>query len=119
MRNVNCNCLSAIDTSSQNGIQLDSNQWVSASFQSIFGDATATGTVKIQMSNDICNFGNLATDFTVTNWSDVPNATSAIASGVGPAILIANCSFRWMRAVFTRASGGSTTVNINVNALSI
>jgi hypothetical protein len=118
MRYINKNILSAADTSSQNGSKVDANQLVSASFAFRFGDAGANGTCKIQASNDPCAFGNLAADFTVTNWVDVPNASAAITSGASALITIANMSYRWIRAVYTRSSGGSTTVNCDMNALS-
>ncbi len=106
MRNVNCNILSAVDTSSQNGSQIDSNQLVSASFQAVFGDATAAGTLKIQASNDVAAIQySSPTSFTVTNWVDIPNASAAITSGSSAVITIPNMCYRWIRAVYTRDSG--------------
>lgn len=115
MRNVNCIAISAVDTASVNGSAIDANQLLSASFQSVFGDATAAGTVKIQASNDINNT-SYNNNFTPTNWSDIPLATSTIASGVGPIILITNVCYQWIRAVYTRSGGGSTTIIVNMNA---
>ena len=119
MRNICCNVLSAVNTASQNGIVVDANQLVSGSFLAYFGDATATGTFKIQASNDPCPFGNTAANFTPTHWADIPSASVAIAAGASQLILIPNMAFRWVRAVYTRGSGGSTTVNVNMNALSV
>lgn len=119
MRNVNCIALSGIDSTSENGSQLDSNQWVSASFHAHFGDATAAGTLLIQASNDINNDRYQASDFVVSNWVAIPGATAAIAAGAPALILIPVCSFRWMRAVYTSSSGGSTTIVVNVNALGV
>lgn len=118
MRNLNFNCLSAVDTASQNGAQIDTNQWVSASFQAVFGDATATGTFKLQASNDVCP-PQQSQNFTVVNWTDIPSATASIASGASAILSLANTNYRWIRAVYTRASGGSTTVNVTCNALSV
>ena len=53
MRNVNCQVLFAASSASQNGLQIDSNQLIAASFQFVFPDATSAGTGYIQMSNDI------------------------------------------------------------------
>lgn len=120
MRQINIPILAGDDSlGSVTGSKVDSGQLVSASFQSVFGDVTAVGVVKIQASNDPGAENNLAQNFTPTNWSDIPNATSAIASGVGPMITIANMTYRWVRAVYTRTSGGSTTVMVNMNALGI
>lgn len=119
MRRVNVAVLQAVDTSSQNGIQMDSNQLIQASFQPIFGDASAAGTVKVQMSNDLASCTAQPGDFVVTNWSDIPGATSTVVAGVAPPISLANMAFRWIRVVFTRTSGGSSTVTVNMLAMSI
>lgn len=117
MRKVDVNILNDVDTATVTGGAIDSNQLVAASFQSVFGDVTAAGTVKIQGSNDICYDQYQPAIFTPPNWSDIPNATSTIALGVGPMILIPVMSFRWIRAVYTRTSGGTTTVNVNMFAM--
>lgn len=119
MRNVNCNILSAVDTATQTGGKVDSNQLVSASFAVYFGDATADGTVKIQASNDVNNDRYQAAAFTPVNWVDIPNASASITSGSSAIITIANMSYRWIRAVYTRNSGGSTTINVLMNALGV
>lgn len=119
MRNLCLNILSGDDSGSVTGGKIDANQLVSASFLGYFGDNTAAGTLKIQFSNDPTVSGNLAADFTPVNWADIPNASAAVSSGASVAILIANMSFRWIRAVYTRSGGGSTTVQCNMNALGI
>lgn len=118
MRFLPVQILNAADTASAIGVAIDSNQAVSASFCPVFGDATATGTVKIQCSNDIPP-GQYRQNFTPTSWSDIPNATSTIAIGVGPAIVIPNMCFGYIRAVYTRTGGGSTTVIVNATLLSV
>lgn len=120
MRRVNVNVLNHADNSSGNGNLIDSNQLISASFHAYFGDASANGTVKIQASNDPSPEGYSALqDFTPTNWVDIPNATATITSGGAAIITIAQTAYRWMRVVWTRSSGGSTTINVNMEALSI
>jgi len=118
MRNAQVLVLSGADTGNVTGTAFDVNQIVSASFTSVCGDATAAGTVKLQVSNDLVSNGT-RNNFTPTNWSDIPNATSTIASGVGPAIVIGNMCFSYIRAVYTRTSGGSTTIQVLMNSLSI
>lgn len=118
MRNINASVLSGVDTASQNGAQLDTNQWVSASFQIVFADATAVGTFKLQASNDVCP-PQQSSNFTVTNWTDIPSATASITAGASALISLANVNYRWIRAVYTRASGGSTTVSVTCNGLSV
>jgi len=121
MRNVNCTILSATDTTSHNGAAVDSNQLVSASFQAVFGDASAAGTVLIQASNDEYNarYNFPSGTFTPTNWTAVPNATATVTGGASALITIAQMCYRWIRVVYTSASGGSTTITVNMNALSL
>jgi len=114
MRQALVQILNAANTASATGSSFDVNQAVSASFVPVCGDATAAGTLKLQCSADI-----IPTNVTPTNWVDIPNATSAIASGTGPAIVIGNMCFKYIRAVYTRTSGGSTTITVNMNYLSI
>jgi hypothetical protein len=116
MRQVNVNVLSAVDTASHNGAQIDSNQLYNISFQAVFGDTSAAGTFFIQGSNDVCPVGQGAQLFVVTNWTNIPNATSTITAGASALILIAPTCYRWLRAVYTRSSGGSSTINVNMFA---
>lgn len=117
MRHANFVALSGADTASVNGSQIDANQIIQASFQIVFADATATGTFKLQASNDICNDQYQPNTFTVTNWTDIPSATAAIASGASALLSLNNMAYRWVRAVYVRSSGGSTTVVVNANVL--
>jgi hypothetical protein len=113
------NVLTGSDAANINGIQINSNQLVSASFHAYFGDSGAVGTLKIQASNDPCSYGNLAADFTVANWVDIPGTSTAVTGGASKLITIAQTSYRWMRAVWTATSGGTTTINVNMNAISV
>jgi len=121
MRYVNANILSAADNASQNGSAIDANQLISASFMAYFGDAGANGTLKIQASNDPYNakYNYPEGSFTPTNWVDIPNASASISSGGSAIITITGMCYRWIRAVYTRSSGGSSTINVNMDALSI
>jgi hypothetical protein len=69
MRIVNVNALTGADNGSGTGPTLDTKQWVSASFHTYFGDATAAGTVKLQAPTTLTNSGQ---DFvyaaTSTSW---------------------------------------------------
>ncbi len=119
MRNVNCIALSAADTASVNGVQIDANQLVAASFAVVFGDASANGTFKLQVSNDIYNDRYQAVNFTVTNWTDLPNQSAAITLGRPAILTVPNMTYRWIRAVYVRSSGGSSTILVNMDALGI
>lgn len=108
------NVLSGADTATITGDAVNVQGGFIASFVPIFGDNSANGTVKIQASNDIVAVGGAP-----TNWVDITNATSTISSGVGPAILLANMCYAYIRVVYTRSSGGSTTISVNMNYYSI
>lgn len=118
MMNVTATILTAPDTAGATGAAINSNQLISASFQAICADITAAGSVKIQASNDSPPQGQLST-FVPTNWTDIPNATASVSAGVAPLILIPVCSFRYMRAVYAFTSGGSTTINVQMSAMSV
>lgn len=112
MKIINANVLSAPDTASQTGTAIDSSQIYQATFQPIFGDTTVTGgTVSVQMSNDIPPVNYAQGQFTPTNWSAIPNASSAITSGVASPIILSTVSARWLRVVFTVGTAGTSTIN--------
>jgi hypothetical protein len=117
MRNASWTILSAANTADATGAQQDSGQWVSASFQYIFGDATAVGSLIIQGSNDPDPKGTLM-PFVAQNWTAIPNGTAAITAGGSGYILVPNMAYRFIRAFWDYTSGGSSTVVVNVNALS-
>lgn len=119
MRYVVATALNAADTASVDGAAIDSNQLISASFQAIFGDATAAGTVKVQFSNDHATTAKGGWNGTPTNWTDIPSATATVTSGVCPGILIPVMAFRWIRVVYTRSGGGSTAFTVNMMAMSV
>lgn len=116
MNNVPVVMINAVDTVTQTGAPIFSGQVFSASFTSSFGDATAAGTIKIQGSNEPCSTrgGQHPTEYVPSNasFNDIPNATSAVVAGIGPAIIIGQCPFQYLRAVFTYTSGGSSTVTV-------
>lgn len=109
--------LSASDATTATGSAIDVNQIIAASFTAVFADVSAAGALKLQVSNDLNN-GVPRNLFVPTHWSDIPNATSTIASGVGPAIVIGQMCFSYIRAVYTPSGGGTTTVTVIMNALS-
>lgn len=123
MRNVNVVVLSGADTGSVNGNAVDANQLISGSFQAVFGDATAAGTLKIQASNDVAPVQYTSPSgvgvFTPSNWADIPSASASVTAGASVIISLAQMNYRWVRAVYTRTSGGSTTVTVSMNALSM
>lgn len=121
MRNSQVRILSAFDNVSQSGGQFDVGQIVSASFQVLTGGVTASGTVQLQAYNGpVVGPRNLFVP-PVGSWSNIPAASSVVASGVGPVIVIPNMCFSYLRAIYTLASGGSGTelITVDMNTLSI
>lgn len=120
MRNAQVIILSADDSASATGAAFDAGQIVSASFQAFCGDATANGTIKIQASNDNpASSGTARAVFVPTNWTDIPSASASITSGASVIIPIYNMAYSYIRAVYTRSSGGSSTITVAMNSLSI
>lgn len=119
MRHVNSIVLSALDATTQNGTQIDTNQIIAASFQAVFSDTTAAGSLKVQMSNDIWADSYLPGTFVVTNWTDIPSATATVTAGGSVVITLPQTCYRWMRVVYTSTTPGTTTVVVKYNALSV
>lgn len=119
MKPLNAIVLSGHDNASHNGDTVDANQLVSVSFLATFGSSDAAGTFKLQASNDLCTYGNLpagGNTFQPTNWVDIPSQTASIASGASALLTISNCTYRWLRAVYTRSGGGAANKNVVVTA---
>lgn len=121
MRNTQFVILNADDSMTQTGNSFWVGQICSGSFVPSCGDATAAGTLKLQASNQSPASTTAPTKFTPasTSWADIPNATSTIASGAGPAIVIPNMAFAYIRAVFTHSGGGSTKINVDANVIGV
>lgn len=112
MKNNNKNVLSAADSLTSNGTQLDFGQIISGSFHAYFGDTNAAGTFKLQGSNDVCIYNNMqqAAGFVVTNWIDIPNQSAAIVAGAAAILQITQNTFKWCRCVYTNTAAGVQTV---------
>lgn len=111
--------INAVDTTTQTGAPIFAGQQIAGSFTSVFGDVTAVGVVKIQGSNELPVGDPSKYVPSNASFSDIPNATSTITSGVGPAIVIASLTFQYIRAIYTSTSGGSSTVRVNATLLTV
>lgn len=100
MRNVNCNVFTGPYITNAAGIQIDTSQLCSVSFQ-VSSDSTAsTGIVFIVASNDPCSFGNIAYNFTVQNWVEIPDVLFSITNGASAISgTITNC-YRWLQVIY-------------------
>ena len=98
--------------------KIDAQQLITISFQAVFTDLAVGGTLKIQMSNDPCAYGNTAGVFTPTNWTDIPNATATVTAGLGGIVSLQQVGYRWMRAIFTPSAGAGTCF-VQFNAMGV
>ena len=119
MRNYPVSVLNKPNSQTQTGDAIWVGQSVAASFTALNGDATAAGTLKIQGSNEIPVGSPDKYVPSSASFADIPSATSAIAAGIGPAIVLATMNFQYIRAVYTRSGGGSTTILVNMSALAV
>lgn len=110
--------LSAPDTVSQTSAAIDAVELYAASFQASFGDASAAGTIHLEASNDITHAQYIPATFTPTNWTIVPNTTETVTAGASTLIPYTLSSYRWLRVVFTSSAAGTTTITVNMFALS-
>lgn len=80
------------------------------------GGSSPVGTFKLQGSNDAGDAGQTTTGHQQpTNWTDITSSSQAITGTPGSALYdVTQCSYRWVRLVYTRTSG-SATLNANMN----
>lgn len=119
MRRVNAVALSGSDAASINGVSIDANQLIAISFQAVFGDTSAAGTLQIQMSNDICSDSYQPGNFVPSHWTNVPNGSASITAGASAVVFLPQISFRWIRAIYTSSVAGTSTIAVNFDALSM
>jgi hypothetical protein len=86
-------------------------QWatdiIRTSFQIVVTTGTATGTMKVQASNEKA-FGLPANQFQPTDWSDL--GAMVVLNGIGSYLIPSlECSYEYLRLVYTDSSGGTAT----------
>lgn len=99
---------------STNSAAVDLNQMIRMSAQIIMGSGTATGQIQLQVSNDICTYGNLSMNFIPTNWSDLGGPVNVVAGGLNNLVASQELSYRWVRAQYIDGSGGTGTATVTV-----
>lgn len=75
------------------------------SIQIVVTGGPPTGTLKLQMSNDL---GTDIIGTNITNWTDITGATIAVAAAGSFAFYVDAASYRWVRMVYTRTAGSGT-----------
>jgi hypothetical protein len=101
-------------TSPLNSGKIDARQVYALSLVMTSTDNGNAGTVKLQGSNDICAFGNVAAAFTpaANSWVDIPTAmidgSGTVAAGATVTLVVKQLCYAWVRAVWTPSAGAGT-----------
>lgn len=76
---------------------------------------TASGTAKLQYSNDIVDPSTPPA--TPTNWNDIPSATVTLTGTAGAfALPKVDLCYAWVKLVYTHNNGSAGTVTVNLKA---
>lgn len=79
------------------------------------GGSGPSGSFVLQGSNDSCDVGSGQAVNQPTHWTPITGSTQAISGTPGSILYdVVECSYRWVRLVYTHASG-SATLNVLVN----
>ena len=100
--------------------KIDIRQVYSLSLIGVSSDAGNAGAFKIQVSNDICAYGNVASAFTpaAASWVDLPSTlqdgSGTVAAGATVTLSAKQLSYAWARVVWTPSAGaGTVTATVN------
>ncbi len=119
MKPVNAVILSGSDAASINGSAILADQLISASFQAIFADTDAAGTIQIQASNDIPPAGTLPANFSPSHWSNIPSATTTVTAGVADVTILPQICYKWLRCTYTSTTPGTSTMTVTLFAFGV
>lgn len=116
MRAVNSPVIVSADASiDQASAAINSSQLFYISLQVVM-TGTASGTLKLQFSNDPCE-GQSPTS-TPTHWNDITGATVTLTGTAGSfGILKTDLSYRYIRAVYTHNNGSAGTVTATIQGM--
>lgn len=102
-----------------NSGKIDARQVYSLSLVMTSSAGANAGTVKLQGSDDICAFGNVAAAFTPATWVDIPSSlidgSGTVAAGATVTLVVKQLCYAWIRAVWTPAGGAAGTITAIVN----
>lgn len=80
------------------------------------GGASPIGTFKLQGSNDAGDNGSGQAVSLPTNYTDILNSPQSISGSPGSILFdITQCSYRWVRVVYTATSGSATVTDSTMN----
>lgn len=81
------------------------------------GGAAPVGTFKLQGSNDPGDNGSGQAVSVPTNFTDITSSPQSISGSPGSILYdVVQCSYRWVRLVYTAASGSATITDGQMNA---
>lgn len=110
LNDVALNAVAISGTATNNSNPVDGSFLIAGSAQAVV-TGTATGTLKLQYSNDAPGVGSPA------NWSDIPSASVAVSGAGVYAIAKLDLCYQWIRATYTNATNtGVLTVTIKGHA---
>lgn len=125
MRQAWAKVFDAVDaTAGANSAKIDARQVISLSLILTSSSGSNAGSVKLQGSNDICAFGNMAIpDFNPTTWVDIPSAqvdgSGTVASGAAVVLSLKVNTYSWVRAVWSQSGGGAGTITGIINSQAV
>lgn len=101
-----------------NSNKLDCRQVYALSIIMESSSGSNGGTLVLQGSNDPCPYGNVAANFTPTNWVTIPSAlvdgSGTVTSGATITLHLKQICYSWIRANW-QPSGGAGTITAQVN----
>lgn len=118
MRNYPVRVLSGAGNVTTTGVAFFVGQAASASFTNTCATTGVAGVLKIQGSNESPVGDPKFYVPSSLSWNDITSATSTIAAGVGPAIVLQTMNFQYIRAVFT-GSGTSAAIAVDMSAFGV
>lgn len=79
--------------------------------------AAPSGTFNLQGSNDPGDAGSGQAVTKPTNFTNITNSSQAISGTPGSILFdVTECSYRWVRLVYTATSGSANVTNAQMNA---
>lgn len=105
----------AIATAAANAAVTGKTQWtfgvVRVTFQAVFSNTTAAGTLQVQGSNDYAT-GLPPGQFIPTNWSSVGSPITVSSSATVYMTPEIETCYEYMRLIYTDTGGGTSTATV-------
>ncbi len=99
----------ALSSATTTSAAIDMNQILKMSAQVIASAGTSTGSLQLQVSNDSAPVGNIFSDNTFTNWSNLGSPITVSAAG-NQLIAQQDMCYRALRAVYTSTFSNVSTI---------